>query len=106
MKEAPRGMEVPDLGDYADKDWPTAQRGHAAMISRMDADVGRILSAIDQKGWGDDTLVLFTSDNGPHREGGNDPFFHDSNGPLKGIKRDLYEGGIRVPHDRSLDRSY
>lgn len=93
----PRGMEVPDLGDYADKDWPPAQRGHAAMISRMDADVGRILSAIDQRGWGDNTLVLFTSDNGPHREGGNDPFFHDSNGPLRGIKRDLYEGGIRVP---------
>ncbi|RPH77065.1 MAG: hypothetical protein EHM80_13300, partial [Nitrospiraceae bacterium] len=48
-------------------------------------------------GLADNTLVLFTSDNGPHREGGFDPQFNDSNGPLRGIKRDLYEGGIRVP---------
>jgi len=42
-------------------------------------------------------LLVFSSDNGPHKEGGNDPYFFDSNGPLKGIKRDLYEGGIRIP---------
>ncbi len=92
-----KGMEVPSLGDYADLDWPEAQKGHAAMISRMDGDVGLLLLRLKELGIEDKTLVLFTSDNGPHREGGNDPDFNDSNGPLRGIKRDLYEGGIRVP---------
>jgi len=92
-----RGMEVPSLGDYADLDWPEPQKGHAAMISRMDADVGRLLAKLQDLELHEKTLVLFTSDNGPHREGGNDPNFNDSNGPLRGIKRDLYEGGIRVP---------
>ena len=92
-----RGMEVPSYGPYADVDWPEPQKGHAAMITRMDGDVGRLLSKLDELGLDERTLVLFTSDNGPHREGGNDPDFNDSNGPLRGIKRDLYEGGIRVP---------
>jgi len=92
-----KGMEVPDLGRYADLDWPEPQKGHAAMISRMDAQVGRLLDKLDELGLDEKTLVLFTSDNGPHREGGNDPAFNDSSGPLRGIKRDLYEGGIRVP---------
>lgn len=92
-----QGMEVPSLGDYADLDWPDPQKGHAAMISRMDGDVGRLLAKLKDLGIEKDTLVLFTSDNGPHREGGNDPDFNDSNGPLRGIKRDLYDGGIRVP---------
>jgi arylsulfatase A-like enzyme len=92
-----QGMEVPDLGQFADKDWPEPQKGHAAMISRMDADVGRLLAKLKELGIDEKTLVLFTSDNGPHREGGADPDFNDSNGPLRGIKRDVYEGGIRVP---------
>ncbi len=92
-----KGMEVPDYGIYADKDWPEPQKGHAAMITRLDRDVGRLLERLDELGLAERTLVLFTSDNGPHREGGNDPEFNDSNGPLRGIKRDLYEGGIRVP---------
>ncbi|MGE3308886.1 MAG: arylsulfatase [Limisphaerales bacterium] len=91
------GMEIPDLGAYAHVDWPPAQRAHAAMIDRLDRDVGRILDLVDSLGLRERTLVLFTSDNGPHREGGNQPDFNDSNGPLRGIKRDLYEGGIRVP---------
>ena len=91
------GMEVPDLGQYADKDWPPAQKGTAAMISRMDRDIGRLFALLKKLGLDDDTIVFFTSDNGPHREGGNNPDFFDSNGPLRGIKRDLYEGGIRVP---------
>ncbi len=92
-----KGMEVPSLGQYADLDWPEPQKGHAAMISRMDADVGRLAAKLKELGIDEKTLVLFTSDNGPHREGGNDPDFNDSNGPLRGIKRDLYDGGIRVP---------
>ena len=63
----------------------------------MDADIGRLFARLKEHGIDENTLVLFTSDNGPHREGGNDPDFHDSNGPLKGTKRDLTEGGIRVP---------
>ncbi len=92
-----QGMEVPDLGPYADKDWPAPQKAHAAMITRMDADVGRLLARLEEMGVDENTLILFSSDNGPHAEGGNDPSFNDSNGPLKGIKRDLTDGGIRVP---------
>ena len=91
------GMEVPDYGIYADKDWPEPQKGHAAMITRMDGDIGTLFAKLKSLGIDDDTLVVFSSDNGPHREGGNKPDFNDSNGPLRGIKRDLYEGGIRVP---------
>jgi arylsulfatase A-like enzyme len=91
------GMEVPDYGIYANKDWPEPEKGKAAMISRMDDDVGRILARLKQLGIDENTLVIFSSDNGPHKEGGVNPDFFDSNGPLKGTKRALYEGGIRVP---------
>jgi arylsulfatase A-like enzyme len=92
-----KGMEVPDLGEFASKDWPEQERAKAAMITRMDRDVGRLMALLKKIGIDDSTIVFFTSDNGPHREGGADPDFFDSNGVLKGIKRDLYEGGIRVP---------
>ena len=91
------GMEVPDYGMYADQDWPEAQKGLAAMITRMDRDIGELLKTLQELGIEKNTLVMFSSDNGPHREGENDPDFFNSNGPLRGIKRDLYEGGIRVP---------
>ena len=92
-----KGMETPDLGEFANKDWPEQERAKAAMITRMDRDVGRLMATLKKLGVDDNTIVFFTSDNGPHREGGADPEFFDSNGPLRGIKRDLYEGGIRVP---------
>lgn len=91
------GSEVPDYGPYADKDWPSPEKGFAAMITRMDGDVGRILSLLQELNIDNNTVVFFTSDNGPHHEGGHDHEFFDSNGPLRGYKRDLYEGGIRVP---------
>ncbi|MGH7578285.1 MAG: arylsulfatase [Longimicrobiales bacterium] len=69
----------------------------AAMVSRMDRDVGRILDKLETLGLDQNTIVFFTSDNGPHIEGGGDPEFFDSNRPLRGLKRDVYEGGIRVP---------
>jgi arylsulfatase A len=69
----------------------------AAMITRMDASVGKVLDTLKELKVDDNTLILFTSDNGPHTEGKHDPEFFDGNGPLRGIKRDLYEGGIRVP---------
>jgi len=68
-----------------------------AMMERLDTDVGRILALLGELGIDDNTVVMFSSDNGPHNEGGHDPDFWDSNGPLKGFKRDLYEGGIRTP---------
>ncbi len=91
------GMEVPDYGVYANRSWPDPQKGHAAMISRLDRDLGRVIETLKKLAIDDNTLIIFTSDNGPHREGGADPEFSDSNGPLRGCKRDLYEGGIRVP---------
>jgi len=88
---------VLDYGPYVGRDWPATQKGFAAMVTRMDRDVGRVLDRLRELGIAENTLVIFSSDNGPHREGGNDPDYFDSNGPLRGIKRDLYEGGIRVP---------
>ncbi len=91
------GMEVPDYGSFADQDWPAPEKGMAAMVERLDRDIGSIMAKLKELGLDDNTVVFFTSDNGPHREGGHDPDFFDSRGPLRGIKRDLYEGGIRVP---------
>ncbi|HOW70688.1 MAG TPA: arylsulfatase [Phycisphaerae bacterium] len=91
------GMEVPDYGPYRDREWTSAHKGRAAMITRMDRDVGRLLDRLEELGLDRGTLVLFTSDNGPHKEGGTKPAFFNAGGPLRGIKRDLYEGGIRVP---------
>jgi len=70
---------------------------YAAMVSRLDRDVGRILDKLGDLGLDRRTIVFFTSDNGPSVEGGSDPGFFDSNGPFRGVKRDVYEGGIRVP---------
>jgi uncharacterized sulfatase len=92
-----KGMEVPDYGIYRDKNWPESEKGRAAMITRMDGDVGKILNLLKKLDIDEDTLVIFTSDNGPHKEGGTNPKFFNSSGRLRGIKRDLYEGGIRVP---------
>jgi len=91
------GMEVPSYGPYANRPWPNPEKGFAAMITRLDSDIGRLFALLKEKGLDDNTLVLFTSDNGPHKEGGHNPAFFESSGPLRGIKRDLTEGGIRVP---------
>ena len=91
------GMEVPDYGIYKDKDWPTTAKGQAAMITRMDGDVGRLVTLLKELNLDKRTLIIFTSDNGPHSEGGHNHTFFDANGPLRGFKRDLYEGGLRAP---------
>jgi arylsulfatase A-like enzyme len=80
---------------YCSQEFPRAT--FAAMVHRLDAYVGEIVDLIDELGLGENTLIMFTSDNGPHMEGGADPDFFNSNGGLRGYKRDLYEGGIRVP---------
>lgn len=69
----------------------------AAMVTRLDYYVGEVMAELKALGIDDNTIVMFTSDNGPHREGGAQPDFFNSYGPLRGVKRDLYEGGIRVP---------
>ena len=69
----------------------------AAMVARLDRYVGEVVAAVNRKGIARNTIIIFTSDNGPHREKGGDPEFFNSNGMFRGIKRDLYEGGIRVP---------
>jgi len=97
---APHSFEGPmrENGLYADKGWPEIERIHAAKITLLDKQVGRMLRKLEGMGELDNTLVLFTSDNGPHfATQGHDLEFFDSNGELKGGKRDLYEGGVRVP---------
>lgn len=69
----------------------------AAMISRLDCFVGQIMDKLHEKGLDDNTLVIFTSDNGPHEEGGADPAYFGRDGKLRGLKRQCYEGGIRIP---------
>jgi arylsulfatase A-like enzyme len=76
---------------------PLPHAQYAAMVGRLDRYVGEIVKLLEEKGLAKNTLIIFTSDNGPHRENGGDPDFFNSNGIFKGIKRDLYEGGIRVP---------
>lgn len=69
----------------------------AAMVTLLDKQVGKVVAKLKELGLDKNTIIMFSSDNGPHVEGGGDPDYFDSNGPLKGYKRDLYEGGIRVP---------
>ncbi len=93
------GMEVPSDAPYTREPWTPQQRNYASMVTRLDADVGRVLRLLKELDIDRETLVVFTSDNGPQGkdEGGYDQTLFDSNGPFRGLKRDLYEGGIRVP---------
>ena len=91
------GTAVPDNGIYEDKDWNKQNKGQAAMVTYLDYMVGQVVERLEKHGLIEDTVIFFTSDNGPHSEAGNDPRFFDANGPVTGIKRVLYDGGIRVP---------
>lgn len=83
------------LGPYGSQ--PESHAAFAAMVNYMDDQVGELVAKVNELGLAENTIIMFTSDNGPHLEGGADPDYFDSNGILKGYKRDLYEGGIRVP---------
>ena len=83
------------LGAYGSQ--PEAHAAFAAMITLLDEQVGEILDKVKELGLEEKTIIIFSSDNGPHREGGADPDYFDSNGTYTGYKRDLTEGGIRVP---------
>lgn len=89
------GAENFSIGGYCSQDEPRAN--HAAMITRLDMQVGEIIQLLEELGISDNTFIVFTSDNGPHSEGGANPSYFNSSGIYKGQKRDLYEGGIRVP---------
>ena len=90
-----------DSGDqYRNGPYGSQPESHAAfvaMVTILDRQVGEIVEKLKELNIADNTIIIFTSDNGPHKEGGADPDYFNSNGPLKGYKRDLYEGGIRVP---------
>jgi arylsulfatase A-like enzyme len=95
LNEKPVPVAAWDGKGYAPQAYPRA--AFATMVSRLDAYVGQVLEMLRQKGIDKNTLVIFSSDNGPHKEGGQDPAFFNSGGGFRGIKRDLYEGGIREP---------
>ncbi len=80
-----------------DRHEPYPHAAFGAMVSRLDRYVGDIVKSVKQSGQANNTLIIFTSDNGPHKEDGGDPAFFNSSAGFRGIKRDLYEGGIRVP---------
>lgn len=96
-----KSFEGVDQGDEFRKgaygSQPDAHAAFAAMVNLLDDQVGEIIARVGKLGLDENTLIIFSSDNGPHLEGGADPDYFDSNGILKGYKRDLYEGGIRVP---------
>ena len=92
-----RGMEVPDYGAFAEKDWPEPEKGFAQMMYYIDTWVGEVLAKLQEHNLDENTMVVFASDNGPHQEGGHKMDFFDSNGAFSGMKRDFFDGGIRVP---------
>jgi arylsulfatase A-like enzyme len=96
-RDLKNGAQVPDFGPYAREDWPDQDKGHAAMIKRLDGYVGRLLDHLTLLGVEKRTLVVFTSDNGPHNEASHNLERFTPSGPFSGIKRSLTEGGIRVP---------
>jgi arylsulfatase A len=90
--------EAPDLGEFAAKDWPEPEKNYAAMVQRMDRDIGRLSDLLKELKIEDNTLVIFVSDNGACFDyAGHKTAFFSSSGPLRGAKRDMYEGGLRTP---------
>ncbi len=96
-KATGEGNEVPSDEPYTKESWPQPEKNKAAMITRLDTDVGKLLAALKEHGLEKDTVVIFSSDNGPHQEGGNKVEFFASAGPYRGLKRSMTDGGIRVP---------
>ncbi len=94
-KEKYHEKPYPGNGHYCEQEY--AHGAFASMINKLDSDIGAIRKLLEDLGIGRNTLIIFSSDNGPHVEGGADPGFFNSGGGLRGVKRDVYEGGIRVP---------
>jgi len=96
-KSSPRSQDIPSDAPYTAESWPQVEKNYAAMVTLLDRHVGGILDLLGRLSLEEQTLVLFTSDNGPSAEALHKPAFFQSGGPFRGVKRDLYEGGIRVP---------
>ncbi len=92
--EDQHGFAVPSTEPYSDKNWDMESKKYAAMVHMLDRDVGRIVNLVDEYGLGENTLIIFTSDNGGHSTIWEQ---FNTNGPLRGYKRDVTEGGVRVP---------
>jgi len=89
-------FQVPSLEPYAEEPWPASAKAYAAMVTRMDRDIGRLMGLLKELGLDRHTIVFFTSDNGGYPDGAARKMFNPQ-GPLRGNKGNLYEGGIRVP---------
>jgi arylsulfatase A-like enzyme len=91
------GMESPSYGEFTARDWPDSEKGFASIMRFVDNEVGAVLATLKKLGLDESTVVFFSSDNGPHQEGGHHVSFFQSNDGLTGMKRDLTEGGVREP---------
>ncbi len=91
------GLESPSYGEFANKDWPDVEKGFASVMRFVDDQVGAVFAKLKALGLDENTVVFFSSDNGPHEEGGHHVAFFQSNDGLTGKKRDLTEGGVREP---------
>ncbi|MDL5049770.1 arylsulfatase [Oscillatoria amoena NRMC-F 0135] len=96
-RDTGNGQVVPEDAPFSGKPWPQVERNFAAMIHRLDRQVGDLVDTLKQRGMYENTVIVFTSDNGAHNEGGHSAKFFNSSGAVRGIKRDLTDGGIRVP---------
>ncbi len=98
-KDSPlgHGLESPDYGEFAGKDWPDVEKGFAQFVRFVDNEVGAVIAALKSQGLDENTLVVFSSDNGAHAEGLHDAEFFDSNTVFNGIKRSMTDGGIHTP---------
>ena len=96
-KDVPESQIVPSDEPYGNEDWPQVEKNYAAMVTRLDRHVGELMKLLDELGLASNTLVIFSSDNGPSAEASHDPEFFRSGGGLRGVKREMYEGAIRVP---------
>ena len=95
VKNKQGGAQSDNFGAYNSQQYPNA--AYAACITHLDICVGKLITSLKEQGLYENTLVIFTSDNGPSKEGGANPDYFSSSGGLRGKKRDVYEGGIRVP---------
>ena len=91
------GMETPSYGEFASRDWPDVEKGFASAMKFVDSEVGAVMAKLKALGLDENTIVMFSSDNGPHQEGGHRVAYFQSNDGLTGWKRDLTEGGVREP---------
>ena len=97
MARTGNGMQVPTDAPYSEEPWQQAEKNKAAMIARFDGCIGQLLEQLQKMNQTSNTVIFFSSDTGPAKDGGVDPKFFHSAGPFRGVRGDLYEGALRVP---------